>query len=48
MVSVSSGAVTVNADCTVQVLAEEAHPLDRFDAQVGGMNLMVHFLNIYS
>ncbi|KAL4235623.1 ATP synthase subunit delta [Mactra antiquata] len=28
---VSSGSVTVNADSTVQILAEEAHPLDRFD-----------------
>jgi len=32
--SVSSGTVTVNKDSTVQILAEEAHPLDRFDEQV--------------
>ena len=30
----SSGTVTINADSTVQILAEEAHPLDRFDPQV--------------
>ena len=30
----SSGTVTINADSTVQILAEEAHPLDRFDQQV--------------
>ncbi|XP_041359149.1 ATP synthase subunit delta, mitochondrial-like [Gigantopelta aegis] len=29
---VSSGSVTINDDSSVQVLAEEAHPLDRFDA----------------
>ncbi|CAG2189378.1 ATP synthase subunit delta, mitochondrial-like [Mytilus edulis] len=28
---VSSGSVTVNKDSSVQVLAEEAHPIDRFD-----------------
>ncbi|KXJ20855.1 ATP synthase subunit delta, mitochondrial [Exaiptasia diaphana] len=31
---VSSGTVTVNNDSTVQILAEEAHPLDRFDEQL--------------
>ncbi|XP_031558373.1 ATP synthase subunit delta, mitochondrial-like [Actinia tenebrosa] len=30
---VSSGIVTVNKDSSVQILAEEAHPLDRFDEQ---------------
>lgn len=30
----SSGTVTINADSTVQILAEEAHPIDRFDPQV--------------
>ncbi|XP_064606292.1 ATP synthase subunit delta, mitochondrial-like [Liolophura sinensis] len=30
---VSSGSVTINDDSSVQVLAEEAHPLDRLDAQ---------------
>ena len=34
VVAVSSGSVTVNADSSVQILAEEAHPLDRFDAEV--------------
>ncbi|KAL3868462.1 hypothetical protein ACJMK2_041264 [Sinanodonta woodiana] len=29
---VSSGSVTVNPDSSVQILAEEAHPLDRLDA----------------
>ncbi|KAH9496821.1 ATP synthase subunit delta, mitochondrial [Bulinus truncatus] len=28
---VSSGSVTINDDSSVQILAEEAHPLDRFD-----------------
>ena len=31
----SSGAVTINADSSVQILAEEAFPIDRLDAQVG-------------
>ncbi|ESP00739.1 hypothetical protein LOTGIDRAFT_158030 [Lottia gigantea] len=29
---VSSGSVTINDDSSVQVLAEEAHPLENFDA----------------
>ncbi|KAI8773135.1 ATP synthase subunit delta mitochondrial [Biomphalaria glabrata] len=29
---VSSGSVTINDDSSVQILAEEAHPLDRIDA----------------
>ncbi|XP_005109244.1 ATP synthase subunit delta, mitochondrial [Aplysia californica] len=29
---VSSGSVTINDDASVQVLAEEAHPVDRLDA----------------
>ena len=29
---VSSGSVTINEDSSVQILAEEAHPLDAFDA----------------
>ncbi|PFX30756.1 ATP synthase subunit delta, mitochondrial-like [Stylophora pistillata] len=29
----SSGTVTINDDSTVQILAEEAHPIDRFDPQ---------------
>lgn len=32
-VFVSSGTVTVNVDSTVQVLAEEAHPLEDLDAR---------------
>ncbi len=31
----SSGSVTVNADSSVQILAEEAVPLEDLDAQVG-------------
>ena len=31
---VSSGSVTVNPDASVQVLAEEAHPLERIDKEV--------------
>ena len=30
----SSGSISINDDSSVQVLAEEAHPLDRLDAQV--------------
>ena len=26
--------MSINADSTVQILAEEAHPLERFDPQV--------------
>ncbi|KAH3731204.1 ATP synthase subunit delta, mitochondrial-like [Dreissena polymorpha] len=36
---VSSGAITVNNDSTVQLLAEEAHPLERFDKQTVASNL---------
>ncbi|KAJ7381986.1 ATP synthase subunit delta, mitochondrial [Desmophyllum pertusum] len=35
----SSGTVTINDDATVQILAEEAHPLDRFDAQAVSQQL---------
>ena len=31
---VSSGSVTINADSSVQILAEEAYPLDQLDIQV--------------
>ena len=31
---VSSGSVTVNPDASVQVLAQEAHPLERLDKEV--------------
>ncbi|XP_046331553.2 ATP synthase subunit delta, mitochondrial-like [Haliotis rufescens] len=31
-VFVSSGSITINEDSSVQVLAEEAHPVDRLDA----------------
>lgn len=30
----SSGTVTINADSTVQILVEDAYPLDKLDAQV--------------
>ena len=33
-ISASSGTVTINADSTVQILAEEAYPLDMLDPQV--------------
>ena len=33
--SVSSGSVTINADSSVQIMAEEAFPLDQLDVQVG-------------
>lgn len=32
--------MTINADSTVQILAEEAHPLDRFDPQVRNCSLI--------
>jgi len=31
---VSSGSVTINEDSSVQILAEEACPVDQLDAQV--------------
>lgn len=34
IIIVSSGSVTINADSSVQILAEEAYPLDQFDLQV--------------
>lgn len=34
LLAASSGTVTVNADGTVQILAEEAYSLDMFDVQV--------------
>ena len=37
--TVSSGSVTVNADSSVQILAEEAHPLERFDAEVSWVKI---------
>lgn len=33
-IAVGGGAVTVNKDSTVQILAEEAQPIERFDKQV--------------
>ena len=41
MVAVSSGSVTVNADSSVQILAEMAAPVDQLDPAVGG-NLCTH------
>lgn len=35
--TVSSGSVTVNADSSVQLLAEEAFPLDQLDIAVSIM-----------
>lgn len=35
----SSGTVSINADSTVQILAEEAHPLERFDPQAVSQQL---------
>ena len=37
----SSGTVTINADSTVQILVEDAYPLDMFDAQVRNNNIML-------
>jgi len=36
---VSTGSVTVNADSTVQILAEEAYPVENFDKQAIAENL---------
>lgn len=35
----SSGTVTINADSTVQILVEEAYPLDKLDAQAARSGL---------
>ncbi|KAL5487305.1 hypothetical protein EMCRGX_G019891 [Ephydatia muelleri] len=35
----SSGAVTINADSSVQIIAEEAFPIDRLDAQAARQGL---------
>lgn len=40
--AVSSGSVTVNADSSVQLLAEEAVPLDQLDISVSIMSLYLH------
>ena len=37
----SSGTVTINADSTVQILVEDAYPLDMFDAQVCNNNIIM-------
>lgn len=49
--TVSSGSVTVNKDSSVQVLAEEAHPIDRFDRDVSNhyrIVFMYHVIKIFS
>lgn len=43
---VSSGSVTVNADSSVQLLAEEAVPLDQLDIAVSIMSTSQHFHNL--
>lgn len=40
--TVSSGSVTVNADSSVQLLAEEAVPLDHLDVAVSIMSTLLH------
>lgn len=42
-VAVSSGSVTVNADSSVQLLAEEAVPLDSLDLSVRNTSHLVFF-----
>ena len=37
--AVSSGTVTINADSSVQILAEEAYPLEQLDIQVSTSNI---------
>ena len=34
IITVSSGTITVNEESSVQILAEEAFPLDKFDLNV--------------
>lgn len=41
--AVSSGSVTVNADSSVQLLAEEAVPLDQLDIAVSIMSTSLHW-----
>lgn len=41
VLAVSSGSVTVNADSSVQLLAEEAVPLDQLDIAVSIMSALL-------
>ena len=45
-IAASSGTVTINSDSTVQILAEEAVPLERLDAQVKQLPIMHNKQNI--
>lgn len=38
----SSGTVTINADSTVQILVEDAYPLEQLDAQVRNIHPMLN------
>lgn len=42
VLAVSSGSITVNADSSVQLLAEEAVPLDQLDISVSTMSAALH------
>lgn len=42
VLTVSSGSVTVNADSSVQLLAEEAVPLDQLDISVSTVFVVFH------
>lgn len=42
VLTVSSGSVTVNADSSVQLLAEEAVPLDQLDISVSTVCVALH------
>lgn len=44
LLTVSSGSVTVNGDSSVQLLAEEAVPLDQLDVSVSTVSAALHSL----
>ncbi|GFR66469.1 ATP synthase subunit delta, mitochondrial [Elysia marginata] len=43
---VSSGSVTINDDSSIQILAEEAHPVDRLDAAVSSPCLLISLIPV--
>jgi F0F1-type ATP synthase epsilon subunit len=47
-IPVSSGSVTINDDSSVQILAEEAFPVDQLDAQVNLSWMLLEFIDTES
>ena len=45
--AVSSGSVTINEDSSVQVLAQEAVPVEKLDAQVSILIFIVWFVGFF-